>query len=373
MNQKKSKSSWWNRPRIVIPALVGILVVAAILIVVFVVIKPGGQGNKPPQVSDQTKPFSFVIDTRIDVNPDAGGAFGATNNEVVLQIGDNPDNQYVVNWGDGSKAELNVNRHVYAGDPAEYTVSIVGLLPGGIRFSVAAGDSVYGEKRLTKVLNSLLEEKGKDFSNKFYDCSNLTEIPEDLFVNNPNVTSFERAFAGCTSLQNIPEKLFAGDSAVTNFAGVFAGCTAVSSVPAGLFASNPAVTNFFQAFSGCAMTELPAGLFAKNPAVTSFAGAFLDCKLLQSIPENLFANNPAVTDCSYTFCGNIALQKIPAKLFANNPSVADFSGAFMFCTAVTGKLPELWVSHPNAAHVLTFSGVVNADNYAAATEAGWAD
>ena len=50
----------------------------------------------------------------------------------------------------------------------------------------------------------------------FFECSNLTSIPENLYINNPNVASLSHAFAGCTSLTTIPQRLLAYPTEVSN-------------------------------------------------------------------------------------------------------------------------------------------------------------
>jgi len=264
------------------------------------------------------KTFRFTLDTRIEVNQEVS-AFGSNNNEIILQIGENPGNDYIVNWGDGTVPEHNAKSHVYK-EPGEYFLAIKGEILGGIRFSVEVEGSVHGEKRLTRATGALpaMADRGM-LRNLFYDCTNLTVVGESLFIYNPAATSFEGTFAGC------------------------------------------------------GMKSVPENLFACNPKVTNFSSTFIDCQFLQAIPENLFAKNSAVKDFSFIFCGCLSLQGIPENLFAQNSAVTDFSGTFMFCSSVTGLLPRLWLSHPSAAHMSTFSGCDGADNFNDAADAGWVD
>ena len=85
----------------------------------------------------------------------------------------------------------------------------------------------------------------------FCGCESLESIPEDLFVNNTNITNFYCFLCGCTSLQSIPENLFANNIAATDFEGCFRGCRSLQSVPENLFINNTQVTNFKDCFMGC--------------------------------------------------------------------------------------------------------------------------
>ena len=53
----------------------------------------------------------------------------------------------------------------------------------------------------------------------------IQSIPENLFANCPNVTSFEVTFCGCSNLTSIPEKLFANCLNATSFEKTFYECT----------------------------------------------------------------------------------------------------------------------------------------------------
>jgi hypothetical protein len=75
------------------------------------------------------------------------------------------------------------------------------------------------------------------------------------------VVSFRLAFYNCSNLTTIPNNLFANNTKVMNFSGVFQGCVGLTSIPEDLFDSNVNVTTFDYAFFGCAGigsgTDLP--------------------------------------------------------------------------------------------------------------------
>ena len=194
-----------------------------------------------------------------------------------------------------------------------------------------------------------------DFSDCFYNCSALTNIPANLFANCPNVTDFSDCFRYCSGLTSIPENLFSTNTAVTNFAFCFSDCSGLTSIPENLFTNCTAVTDFNGCFISCSeLTSIPKKLFENNTSVTNFQSCFSWCSGLTNIPENLFATNIAVTNFSQCFQNCSSLTSIPNNLFATNTKVTDFSSCFSDCSGLTGSIPaNLFANCPN---VTTFSG-----------------
>ena len=178
------------------------------------------------------------------------------------------------------------------------------------------------------------------FSGTFYGCTGLTNIPEGLFKNNVNIVSFDNVFGGCKGLTSIPESLFKNNVNATTFSGTFYDCKGLTSIPEGLFKNNVNVTEFGGIFSNCpGLISIPEGLFKNNVNVTSFEYTFYDCKGLTSIPEGLFKNNVKVTSFGYTFYDCKGLTSIPEGLFKNNVNVTEFAGVFNGCSGLT-SIPE---------------------------------
>ena len=247
-----------------------------------------------------------------------------------------------IDWGDGQSSTVtaynDVNRaHTYA-NAGIYTIKISGVASNAFWFQ--------HEQRLISIISGFPENMCPNvtsLASTFWNCTNLTSIPEGLFANCPNVTSFDSVFYQCTNLTSIPEGLFANCPNVTNFINSFRECSSLTgSIPEGLFANCPNVESFAGTFSYCSnLTNIPEGLFANNTNVTGFEGTFDSCgNLTGSIPEGLFANCPNVTrfDSVFAFCGNLT-GSIPEGLFANCPDVTDFSGAFKYCYNLT-SIPE---------------------------------
>ena len=145
----------------------------------------------------------------------------------------------------------------------------------------------------------------------FYECSNLTSIPEGLFDNNPQITNFDRCFYYCSSLTNIPTGLFNNNVNATYFDGCFHGCSSLTNIPTGLFDKNTRVTRFSECFRNCSnLTSIPTGLFDKNTQVTNFSNCFQYCSSLTSIPADLFDKNTQVVTFYYCFysCRNLTVN-----------------------------------------------------------------
>ena len=76
--------------------------------------------------------------------------------------------------------------------------------------------------------NSFINIEEYGFIGTFAHCEKLTEIPEDLFSNCPQITSFNGTFSNCLSLTSLPQTLFSKCMNVTDFQFTFLGCTGLT-------------------------------------------------------------------------------------------------------------------------------------------------
>ncbi len=180
----------------------------------------------------------------------------------------------------------------------------------------------------------------KDFSYTFAGTA-ITHIPENLFVNCPNVEDFSYTFER-TAITNIPEGLFANCNKVYSFSGTF-GNTQITSIPENLFANCPNVEDFSYAFRSTAIINIPENLFANCDKVYSFSETFRETEIT-SIPENLFKNCPNAEDFSFAFAYT-EVTEVPESLFSNCNNVKDFS--YTFIATPISKTPELWLRVPD--------------------------
>ena len=221
---------------------------------------------------------------------------------------------------------------------------------------VEIGESAFCQNRYIESVQipSSVTAVGKEV---FQDCTALKNIKISKGLTNIGDSVFE----GCTSLESIPENLFANCTQVTSFVETFADCTSLTDIPENLFANCTQVTSFVKTFADCTgLTDIPENLFANCTQVTSFVGTFADCTGLTDIPENLFANCTQVRNFAEividssgwrrgAFAGCTGLTSIPENLFANCPQVADFAGTFAGCTGLTGNAIPLWERVPEGA------------------------
>lgn len=233
--------------------------------------------------------------------------------------GDATEFNFQVNWGDGTTETGITNDNISTKSKHQYqNAGTYDIKIKGKYESLEATFETENYEKLKKVkqwgttglkyvilgvfshsnLNEVVSPTQNSFINLLYinfRCTKIQTIPENLFANCPNVTSFYSTFSECDNLITIPEKLFANCSNVMSFEETFEGC------------SN--------------LTSIPEKLFAKCPNVMSFKGTFGNCYSITSIPE---------------------------KLFDNCKKVESFEHTFWDCSGLTGNAPELWKRGTNS-------------------------
>ena len=163
--------------------------------------------------------------------------------EVTLPIKPNSENDYTIDWGDGTKEKVDpmaYATHTYSSASTEYTVTIDGTVKEIDAHNVSDSDSIekvaqWGELGLTKV--------------NFWGCGNLVEIASPTKNSFKDVTNFSDAFAS-TRITSIPENLFANCPNVTDFSFAFY-ATGITSIPKGLFDNCMKVESFDTTFAVC--------------------------------------------------------------------------------------------------------------------------
>ena len=318
------------------------------------------KGDKTPDL------FRFIIDTRLPEPKDSTQYFnkiGGSGNHIELDIGYSEYNNFTLNWGDGSSVSYissNINRSTFNklimhdyDTTNVYTITINGMLPGGIRFG-RYNDPIYeGEYRLIEVLDPLPCINNSAYGT-FIDCVNLAKIPSELFEKNTHWSTFFNTFSNCTSLADIPEGLFDKNIKAQAFVSVFFNCSSLKSIPQGLFDNNTQVEYFSSIFAGCVkLIRIPTGIFDKNTLVTNFDDAFSNCISLENIPQGIFDKNTHVTSFRSTFANCNSLTSIPMGLFDNNVLVTSFENAFSRCSSLKNIPEGLFNNNPLAAETLS--------------------
>lgn len=135
---------------------------------------------------------------------------------------------------------------------------------------------------------------------------------------------------------------------ITNFNSCFRYCSELTNIPDNLFKENISATDFSYCFQYCSgLISIPSNLFSNNTNVKNLGGCFYGCSKLTDVPSGIFKNNTKVDDFSYCFYGCSKLTSIPEKLFENNINISNFSFCFHYCSELEGYTPkdsvgELW-------------------------------
>ncbi len=169
----------------------------------------------------------------------------------------------------------------------------------------------------------------------FSDCTNLLSIPEGLFSNNFNLYSLKYIFSGCTRLVSIPSNLFPSLPNITYIERYFSRCSALENIPEDLLTPFENLKTIDGLFWGCTnLVSIPEGLFKDNVEITSLESVFRECSSLASIPSKLFSSLSKLTRLYQCFCYCSSIKVIPEDLFYNNLSLDSFSGVFENCNSL---------------------------------------
>jgi len=232
----------------------------------------------------------------------------------------NPDHDFLVDWGDGTRQRVTSNdftnaTHQY-NETGTYQIKISGICE---YFMMSDTEQLMRDK-VTKVIQ-WGDVAFRDIS--FKSCGNLIQLAFDI----PNFTMADNLY-GCfmsTGITSVPPKLFARAENVTNFTATFM-FTIIPQVPYGLFDNAISSERFSSTFYGCGLNAIPEGFFDNCLKVTTFYGCF-NYDNLVIIPEGLFDNNTLVENFYNTFNSN-NLIAIPDGLFDNCPKVDNFFSTF---------------------------------------------
>ncbi len=287
---------------------------------------------------------AFMMAIRIKPN-----ASGVVNYEAVLPIKGATDVK--VDWGDGTVEELGDvtadPKHKYT-DQNRYVVSIWGNVP---RLSYADYYSSNYVDQIEKIYNwgelgfvnldgafkackSLTavptDDHGsfaqvKNMNNMFYQAG-LKEIPENFLKYAEKLESVKYMFYQCTEIKEIPADIFYNCPVLNNVCCAF-GNTSITHVDKDIFSKNPELDDASQVFSQTPLEEIPAGLFDHNPEITNFNAVFSNCPNIKHVPEGLFAHQTKVETFRMAF-NYTALEEIPENLFGENYENTSFLSTF---------------------------------------------
>lgn len=281
----------------------------------------------------QKSQFSPVVEEYkfIDASPNLSFVINISENETytIPSISGGTFNYYI-DWGDESISPQittynDINRtHTYL-KTGEYTIQVYGQA-SSLQFGSGTNAT-----NLLEILKCNLNFT--DVLNIFKDCSNLTEIPEDIFYNSPDLTIFSGCFKNCSKLKNIPQKLFIGSPNMTTISSCFNACTSLTNIPSNLFDSNLLLEDISYCFQHLNIEEIPYGLFLFNVNLKYAIECFFGCVNLIKIPEAFF--NPCINMLNYEsiFSGCISLNTIQDRAFGSGTiSAMNFNSSFLNCS-----------------------------------------
>jgi hypothetical protein len=139
------------------------------------------------------------------------------------------------------------------------------LFAGSPAIETAAGVMSYNS-HLTEIPAGLLDPLQNLKTAPGFNSLGITTLPEYLFVNCPDIDTFDNLCYSSTSFREIPADLFSYNPGATSFQGAF-GRTAIEEIPADLFDDCPLASNFRQCFADCtSLTGAVPELWVQFPA-----------------------------------------------------------------------------------------------------------
>ena len=159
---------------------------------------------------------------------------------------------------------------------------------------------------VSKILKPFPPMWTSGLTDEFYNCSMLTEICDDLLVNNPQVDDVDYFF------QN----------------------SGILVVPGGTFKGLTGVTAFKKVFSGSAVRELQEGVFDSFENVTDFEDCFYNCSDLTTIPDTLFDKCVNTTHMKWTFQKCSSLTGVGTGLLAKLTKLENVFKCFSGCESL---------------------------------------
>ena len=185
----------------------------------------------------------------------------------------------------------------------------------------------------------LIEEKIiTDMSYMFYNCVNLSSLPDISKWNTNNVTNMSDMFSNCSNLSYLPDIYKWNTNNVTNMSHLFFICENLSTFPDISKWNTYNVTDMSYIFSNCKkLSYLPDISKWNTSNLINMSNMFSNCINLSSLPDISKWNTNKVTDMSYIFSNCKKLSYLPDISKWNTNSVIRKNSMFSNCT----NLPSL--------------------------------
>lgn len=263
--------------------------------------------------------------------------------------------EFRVDWGDGSPIETITRSSATSAGTYTHTYTT-----GGVK-------QIMFDGLATGYYSSSSYNSDAYSAISFYNNTNIAQVSGSLGSIFPSLSTtstsesyqprFMFTFNNCTNLTDIPSNLFSGITkpATGMFYYTFAETTSLYQIPSGLFSSivgAPQPHMFRRTFNGSGITgSIPGDLFSGisgAPATYMFSGTFAACPgLTGQLSSDLFSGiSGEAAEAMYdvTFAGSSGLTgPIPSGFFGNIWGSAKpymFTGVFLGCSGLTGTIPE---------------------------------
>ena len=254
--------------------------------------KAGGGGGS---ATLQTKSVTITGNGTTNVTPDTGYD-GMDRVNITTNVQADLGTKTITENGTYSASTDNLDGY------SEVTVNVSGSGAGDYFLNKisAGGSTTSGVNRMIKAIPSDITVEGRDLSNAFFGCSQLTSIP---LIDTSNVTNMSSMCNSCGSLTNFP-LLNTGN--VTNMSRMFYGCAALKIIPL-INTSN--VTNMQQMFGLSGIETIPTLV---TSSVTNFNNMCNSCSSLKNFPVLDFSSANSATSLTNMFssCLNLTDESL---------------------------------------------------------------
>ena len=203
----------------------------------------------------------------------------------------------------------------------------------------------------------------------FFECLNLSSLPNIGKWNTSNITSMKEVFFGCRSLAQIPDISRWNTSKVTSMNSMFCGCLMLKFLPDLSKWDTSNVTNIGNIFEGCSLLQylpdisewrtdnfshieymlsecsslksLPKISRWNMANVTQVQGLFNECKSLEFLDDGISEwRISKIINMDYVFQNCQKLKKIPDISKWDTSNISSMKGLFYGCKSLT-ELPDI--------------------------------
>lgn len=115
--------------------------------------------------------------------------------------------------------------------------------------------------------------------------------------------------------------------------------TEISNFPEDLFINNQQITKAICCFANTSITQIPMGILATLPNLIDVGGMFQDT-LIEEVPANVFVNNPNIQSANSLFAGCTNLTTIQDYAFYNLENLQQIDRFFSGCSSLVEVPPH---------------------------------